>query len=217
MTSAQIAAWWTAFAAGAKDWQTLIAGVLALVGAAWTVRAIRSQIAQVEEHARARRKEQERTARAVLPLALSSFTGYALTCMERANSFGPGSQSFEIPPLPAEAVGQLQRCVEFADEREGRQIADLLSWLQVQHVRLDNLVTGSRAQRLHWADNAVIDAAKLHSMTEKLFEYARQGGSDVTPRLPAAEVREALHIARIHQSHHPGVSDVLNGKSMETL
>ncbi|QDL92242.1 hypothetical protein FDP22_10905 [Paroceanicella profunda] len=47
-------------------WQTLIAGVLAFLAAAWTVRLLRRQISQAEGAERERRRASERAARAAL-------------------------------------------------------------------------------------------------------------------------------------------------------
>lgn len=55
-------------------WQTLAAGLLALVGALVTVRAIRAQIKLQEDQHLAIRENKSRAARARMPDALSSIS-----------------------------------------------------------------------------------------------------------------------------------------------
>jgi hypothetical protein len=62
-------------------WQTLIAGLLALGGAWWTVHAIRAQVGQAREVEVDRRAREERAAKVVLSLALSELTQYAKYCL----------------------------------------------------------------------------------------------------------------------------------------
>ncbi|WP_118135696.1 hypothetical protein [Oceanicella sp. SM1341] len=58
-------------------WQTLIAGLLALVAGGLTVRMMRRQLQQIENHRTERRSQTERTARAGLPLLLSEVSRWA--------------------------------------------------------------------------------------------------------------------------------------------
>jgi ABC-type nickel/cobalt efflux system permease component RcnA len=63
-------------------WQTLVTGIIALVGAWWTVRGIRSQIKQTIEFERDQHEREERAARSVLPMALSEIAQYAIDCIK---------------------------------------------------------------------------------------------------------------------------------------
>lgn len=82
------------------DWQTLVAGVLALIGAGATVYYIHLQIKQVEYLEVARRSREEMAARAVLPLALSQIVKYAVDCIKQIeeHSSRPGGRAGN--PIP---------------------------------------------------------------------------------------------------------------------
>jgi hypothetical protein len=60
-----------------SNWQTLIAGMLALVGALLTVRYLRKQIVLTENMEIERRRREENAVKAVLPMALSEIVDYS--------------------------------------------------------------------------------------------------------------------------------------------
>ncbi len=59
-----------------NEWQTLTAGLLALGGALWTVKAIRDQIAQQDRAEEERRWRRHQAARTALPAALIVLSRY---------------------------------------------------------------------------------------------------------------------------------------------
>lgn len=74
---------------GRIQWETLVAGLLALGAAVCTIRQIRSQIRLTSELAADQRLRRERAARAMLPLALSEFADYAVTCIKHLQALQP--------------------------------------------------------------------------------------------------------------------------------
>ena len=172
--------------ADSKDWQTLIAGILALVGAAWTVRSIRAQIRQSNKIEDDRRLRQERAARIALPLALSERASYATDCIKLLSQHmrvSPGAidtaMKIDIPSIPVGILEPLQACAQFGDERVAGHVHRLVELLQVQHSRMEawfrnmdaNLSKSNVHSRLR---TAIIDSAEIHAATGALFHYARE-------------------------------------------
>lgn len=169
-------------------WQTLIAGVLALAGAMWTVYYIHRQIKQVDDLERVRRLREETAARAVLPLGLSQLVQYAIRCLQliKYYSVRPGmppgpplEEGIDIPVVSPDVIGTLQACVRFGDDRVVSQISTLLAMLQVQQARLQDLISRSsrRADRRitrFEAIGAMTDAAEIHAKASALFDYGRE-------------------------------------------
>lgn len=118
------------------DWQTLVAGVLALIGAGATVYYIHLQIKQVEYLEVARRSREEMAARAVLPLAFSQIVKYAVDCIKQIeeHSSRPGGRAGNPIPdgmvavsVTDDVVGVLQQCARYADAEVVTQIATFLA------------------------------------------------------------------------------------------
>lgn len=100
------------------DWQTLLAGALALCGALWTVKKIRDQIRQTEKITNDARKRDELAARSVLPLALSELANYALRCMRQINliSVGDVPRDQQAPTLEKDVIRVLQATARYAQD-----------------------------------------------------------------------------------------------------
>jgi len=195
-------------------WQTLAAGVLALLGAWLTVTKIQKQINQIDKWETARRIREERAAKAVLPLALSELTQYSLDCIIFLVPFVPGggqarvvTQGLEPPKRPDGIVGMLQAVARSDDESVSRNVMTLLSKLQVQNARIKGLVWRSLRNQppsmsMTEALDSIYDSADLYAHTAKMFSYARdidalrQGRS-------ADELKGALRNIGIWDGDHP--------------
>jgi hypothetical protein len=152
------------------DWQTLLAGTLALIGALLTVLAIVRQIRSAHDDANSqiratkedtdrqigwtvrleaeRRRRDERAAKAVLPLAISPLIQYALDCLSLLSEASEGDDEAEfgdhrIPIIPTNVITPLREVARHADETVSKQVETVLSKLQVQHARL----TGQLARK----------------------------------------------------------------------
>jgi hypothetical protein len=194
------------------DYQTLIAGVLALTGAGWTVSAIRRQIQQTYYLEDERRAREETAARTVMPLALSSLTHYAGECIYMLDDFVTHGKNVpeehEAPPLPVDAIGPLQVTSRHADESIITKIAALLGRLQVQHGRLKDLIDRSRGGKMHQHEGvtALVDAADVYARASELFDYARST-DETRRRAPKKNLISALHIcAGIYDDDHPAIA-----------
>jgi hypothetical protein len=196
-------------------------GLLALLGAWWTVRGIRGQIAQTAQLEKARHLREERAARAVLPMALSELAQYSMDCIRLLEPHVPSSgASPQIPPdmtaprIPDAILEPMQACARFADPTVADQIQHLLGWLQIQHSRLEDLIQRARQRpsREMWVVEgvgAIMDAAELHAGCSGLFPYAR--GSTPDPDLTfEKKLQTALLFAGIVD--HPVLSAAIKGR-----
>lgn len=177
------------------DWQDLVAGVLALVGAYWALMGIRQQIDVSERHEDMRLRRRHNAVRATLPLTLSGLTEPLRDMMRaldavrpdvRANGF---TSCFNPPAVPAQYVIELQAVIASTNQRDViipiseaiRQIQTL--WSRVETLR-DEREQQRRAGLEMNIDDWIVQAAQTHAIIESLFEYARdesdQGPSEVS-------------------------------------
>jgi hypothetical protein len=190
----------------AYDWQTLIAGALALFGAWITVRSIKRQIKQADDAANDKIGRDERAAKAILPLGLSELSQYASSCIKFLNQFysqaSTGTEVTNIPQLPSGVTLILQECVRSADPSVAQQIAILLGKLQIQRARLDGLIIKKRERSLleHEIDTNIIDAADLYARTSQLYNYARDLDG-VRQLAPSNELLSAFILAGFSDDH----------------
>lgn len=163
-------------------YQGLLGGILALVGAALAFVAVRAQIGQTERHAQERRTRASNAARSILPPALSSITDYASQCIEQLKllraSKSIQAKDLRFPSLPAHTIDVFKQAVEFADEKNADEFADLIAHIQVQNARLRDLINESRKRTIHpmsyQVTNTMYDAVDLHARAGRLFDYARR-------------------------------------------
>ena len=137
------------------DWQTLIAGALALFGALVTVHYLNKQIILTENMEIERRRREETALKAVLPMALGDIVRYAVDSIKlidglarRKSGLLPGGISTypprELPRVPSEAVDTIRDCTRYADTEIAGRLSTLLNGLQVQQARLTRIVDPER-------------------------------------------------------------------------
>jgi hypothetical protein len=190
------------------DWQTLIAGILALIGAAWTVMGIRAQIRQTNEIAKDERDRDEFASRAVLSLALSQMTAYSQSCIKfiKEKQTETIAVDEDLPTLEGDIVPRLQECARYTNKDIASKIWILLNVLQVQQARFYELVRRRAGERLtvnEVRDNS-LDAADLHAKTAELFAYARDE-EGMRQRAPSDRLMAALHNAGYFDADHPAI------------
>ncbi len=117
-----------------EPWQTLIAGLLAFVGAIITVWIINKQIRQTYNIEETRRKRNERAARILLPSEFRRINSYAIKCMIILSSYiqeeSPAKTSnaeAEVPQIHDSVFGPLQEWTRHADDRTVSDITNFLS------------------------------------------------------------------------------------------
>mgnify|MGYP001420596450 CR=1 FL=1 len=170
------------------DYQTLIAGSLALIAALIAARIAYSQLAEVRRQERRAREGRLRAARATLPTALSTICAYA---QETARAlwagrpapakFYPGDynsmqltrEQIATPPFPAETYNSLERVVEFTTcEEVASRVESILREAQVLEARVRPLNHGADVS-LHQLVLYILEAAAIYARAESLFAFAR--------------------------------------------
>jgi hypothetical protein len=186
-----------------QDWQTLIAGLIALGAALATIEWMQKGIDETVRQARENRQRDLDAARTVLPLALSGICGYAETCgvilkgmLEESAHLSDEVNvppEFTSPELPDQAIGIVRDCVRPAEADIACQLRQLISDFQVQNVRLRAIPDDSRAGRLskHNVHQYVLDTAELYARASALFDFARD--PDETP-LTREQMRHGLNL-----------------------
>jgi hypothetical protein len=191
-------------------YQTLIAGLLALLGAWWTVNKLSEQIRQTAQIETDRRDRLNLAARTVMPAALSALVEYATICLKFLNQFHPDeygvitpTPGVSPPSVPTEAILTLRDCIQFGDYSAAELIADMISKIQIQQARLvDILQFASEAGGIitqRNIDTYVVDALEVIARASKLFPYARRdlNGSPATPTVD--DIRRAARLRGIDE------------------
>jgi hypothetical protein len=190
------------------DWQTLIAGALALIAASLTIRAMNKQTNAAIDIAEKRRQSEERAARAALPLGLSDISLYSKRCIKlmaaQAESYSLARLQFpdnlEAPAFPNNSIELLQASARFATDGAGEKIATVLNVIQVQHARLISTLTKKRDGHgdVHQSEivDAIFDAAELSVLVDELYEYGRSGRDKIKPSREA--ISNSLHNAGVY-------------------
>jgi hypothetical protein len=185
------------------DWQTLIAGLIALAGAIITVVALGGQ-------ARDERTRKSRAARALLPAALASIDDYAVACIRWLHeASGPARRAEQQPHMIAEinldppprfdssVAATLRDCVEIVDKAPAKGLAALMSKIQVQSSRIAHLDDYLRRYQCldvklvgleRNIDEFTANAVEIAASANSFFAFARLE----TNKTPAALDFEAL-------------------------
>lgn len=203
--------WWPWLSAN-KD---QLAVLIALVG-------LPMLFVQITQGARQERKRLERrkiAATATLPLTLSSLSQYARSMMRALavleSWFGNRDRSavpiFDGPEVPHEAIVAIEQMIEAApDKRVARQLAAIVTDIQVLSARTDGLRSGDAGELLANSvsnrDNIVL-AGDIHARAENLFDYARCYSEQPDP--PADRVQSVLNIVGIRDDQYPQVHERL--------
>ena len=210
------------------DWQTLIAGALALIGALGTVYYLHAQIEQARDLENARKRREENAARAVLPLALNQVVEYAVECIEFLNRLAPAGRNCGVllvdanvrpPSVAPEAVGTIRECVRFADDEIVQKLSTILIRLQIQQARLRDVLTHAAETTKHLsrvrALSPMVDAAELYAQAAELFKYGRDA-SDLRLRSPREDIHGAFFQAGIVVADVNDLAEVINRRYPES-
>ena len=161
-----------------KEWQTLTAGLLALVASMFTIRQIRKQIAQSYDQFEQTKDRKRNAAYSSLPFALSLIGKSSLDwikyidghylrhCRQRIDT-----ESEDQPdPIPTEVTNILRECVEFSKSDCSEKIAVFMRELQVANSRMDCII-GNTEYRLspRKYEELFVNQAKIYLNAEPLY------------------------------------------------
>ncbi|WP_144299838.1 hypothetical protein [Elioraea rosea] len=187
-----------------KEWQTLIAALIALGAAYWTVRMMRRQIEQAAQHERERNRARYTAARAMLPLALADVMEWIGAHAETYKSARPKTypkhlekpypKNGVIPEINQQTLASLEKMLTAEDNTVIQNIlSDIIHDYQIvrsnwiSHVNSDKDDSFLEATR----DTALARAAYLYARVALLYPYARREASVVDE----AEMPKALNNA----------------------
>jgi len=204
-----------------KEYQTLLAGLIALFCAAGTVIAIFHQIRSRETIAEQQRSRRSFATRSVLPNALTQLCSYAddsVTFMsilrrEANQRRAPDQQlpGLRPPPeIPTDSVGIIRECIEHADQEPAKEMADLLSKLQIQNTRMVGTQAQLRANILpaiHSLDDYLLDALEIFARASALFEYARRETDEVPNGIDYENMTNAANLCGIREHEFRSVHE----------
>lgn len=173
-----------------KDWQTLVAGLLALGAAWWTVRHIKEQIkiqreAFEEDKKRYEIRQEAKTfaAKAGLLDALGEVCKYANCCVEYYSNLLLSFEDIDpvpnsctiLPEPPIETVKPIKTSIEYLEPKSAERFFELVEFFQIHNARLLDNNNESK-----WAiDHRIIDAMKLFALGERLLPFARLRKAEV--------------------------------------
>jgi hypothetical protein len=185
------------------NFQTLIAGALALGGAVVTICGIWHQVRQSQRQEDERRRRQNLAARAMMPVALMEIHRYARECVSVLVPVLPdgpeqriAAQIGEIPPIPADALFTLRQSVEFGSNEIAAWLSDLIRSLQIQHARItdakhdierEGATIVLRSNILQY----IVDSLDILARADKLYPYARRDTNVAPEKLQDGDLRTA--------------------------
>lgn len=202
------------------DWQTLLAGCLAIAAALIGGYVVRAQTQQTAEQERERMRRRHAAARAVLPLALSAMCQYAEECakvlrqlLDKCSGESLPREvgtAAEFPKVPSSATTELKGMVEVADAMTAAAIATVLSKIQVQAAQLAGFNSYAQLDRdsVHVVKKSNIEhymlrTAEIYARTEALFDFARAEADTASPGPPREDrMTAALRLFRLHHSRY---------------
>ena len=175
------------------EWQTLVAGLIAIIAAVIGWKAINGQVQQTERHEQERIARRFDAARATLPLTLGHIVRYTKACESyvQAILLADGRKIVKHKPqssppeLPSEGISELRALIESSLLAVRARVSELLADLQIQHARLEgvfiSLTESGQSTIVTRRDIAalMIEAAIVGAQAGNLYQYARRQTENV--------------------------------------
>lgn len=176
-----------------REWQTLIAGLIAIIAAFIGGFYINKQVQLTETLERDRQSREFEAVRALLPIHLSALVAHLTRCGETLRqiyraSAEPGVPralaSFKFRPVPMEIANFLQGVVLKAPAPVRPPIIAMLTQIQVFHARLEALEYRVGRGELSIAtrrelDAYILQAVNLHAWCLAFLPFARNQSEEV--------------------------------------
>jgi len=211
-------------------WQTLTAGMLALLGARMTVVVIQAQLAQDDIQFEDVKKRKGRATRAVAVMALADVSHYAdeackwteMLPEDKAGLTDDLKAKIEagLPKIPDGAISKLTEAMEYAQPEEIAKITELFERLQIQNSRMRHVSERVRGRDLGERDNItplnnsvsqqLLDAAIVHGMAGRLFKWARDRKPIIETRSDREVVANSLSVLGVDVESYPGVWELFD-------
>jgi|GEM_PF-3835534 len=197
---------------GFEDWQTLVAGLIAIVAAIVGGRYINKQIQQTEETERERRNREFEAARAMMPIYLDALIEYIETCGKRLKSLEMMAsvgerQTPAFPPLPMDVATFFRDLILRSPADLRIPVIEILSELQVFNARLSSFAYRlSRGTSTNAIEDYVVQAADLYGRCIALLPFARNKSNDIpNAAMARSHYMTALSIMGFDDQQHGGL------------
>ena len=187
------------------NWQTQVAGFLAIAAAMLGVAAVIYQTSESHRAEKERRVRRGSALKSALPMFLDMIAQYltnsveAYSTMRRANSGSLATRVLvQVPVLNEIIISNIVDYIETVGQAEGRGLILLLRGLQIHRARAReaNRRSVDEYALLPWSQNVVsriVDTAELYSRCDKLFVYARADGA-MPSAVTAEHVKSSLRL-----------------------
>lgn len=160
------------------NWQTLIAGFLALLGALITTGVLLKQHSSDQKRYRQDRERRAFYLRASLADALSDLVEYSRECFQYVH------WNKDFPQKPKQAIDILKANIEFADIVTSENLFKISSFYQVHNSRLDSY---AQSDSINKKEHMLYDISLLNHYFLRLFRYARNQEKFVQDIFPTKE------------------------------
>lgn len=174
--------WTVGFSQCLFDWQTLIAGLLAVLVGVATVIFLHRQIKQADRISSQIRTSREAVARAKLPMASSEVAAIAKRWVTALDAVAPVvvargsaiSEAVHIEPLPSIVTGAFDELVAAtSDHRALFAVSAIYSEYQVLRARSEDIHRNPRSHRLALS-SYYLQAVIVHALALELLLYGRR-------------------------------------------
>lgn len=188
-----------------KEWQTLIAGLVAIGAALIGGHYIKKQIEQTANLEQDRIAREFGAVRAMMPIYLDKLIDHILHCgrelralfmMDSVGALPTQRQAAWFPVLPIDVAEFLRSAVLRASPEVRAPIIIILAELQVFHARLTDLESTAR-RGVHSVSpmfgDYILQAMDLHARCVAMLPYARNQSED----LPTAAMIRGLYLSAL--------------------
>lgn len=203
------------------DYQTLLAGLLAVIIGVATIAVMVHQIRDIQRGELDRRERRDYATRAVLPHMLASINQYAEDCVSslldlyehNANALdekwnAPEKLDTKILELPIEVATAIRENIEVTSDLSAREeMRWLLHKMQVQRSRFGGYLSGIKNPKILEATGLtswkmhVWDALEIYALSSQLLDYARPEKELLLP------LDDYMNAARICRRIKPEMSE----------
>ena len=206
------------------DYQTLVAGLFALVAGAVSIISLNAQMRQAEKFKRDELESERRSSQPLLSFTLVEILDYSRNCFEHLRKFevqvlASGKSSFilpvqiDVPSFPYDTFSSLQLNLKFGSPSAIVVISKLLLKMQIQNSRYHNLVnpdvdlTDDSLLNLHCY---MVDALEISTLCSRLFPYARDEVQEIDTHILKEHLVHAGTLAVNFESQDRFMLHILN-------
>jgi hypothetical protein len=207
-----------------EPWQSLMGAMVALCAAGIAVWNTTRSLRNAEKLELQRRLQKKVSLRAVLPLALSEISGYAITNGETLSGLYNACVNgvlvhagLSVPTfggVPSDVIAAFANFIEYSDNLDVQLLVRLLRRIQVHQARTRSLADNIRRQ--HGSTGAyqiqllMIDCAAIYAGAAVAFDYAR-GEEEVLPKdIIWKNVRSGLNNMGLWKAQMPSVHQIID-------